>query len=639
MSIETGVFSVSREIKKIPEKPAIEERLRAFFKNWNKQKGFGFIELSDGRRAFCHVSALCEHIKPARGQAPDDTLSLCVGNVLQSVRGLAAEKVECGACAAPEEWELQPVGTEVFGMREMRPVCVNKTNKSLCDSGIPFETVQLANEPYRDAQRKLALWELPEIGDNFFEAFGEPQSIHVPNPDGTLIILEYPHGEKIVHTVYAMDSNHWETLPSGTWKENCGNISAEFTFPKISGAKAWRTVASFSSINPNLEKEFDLLPEETQQAVLTKVREKVLTPVAVAEKCFHDFMTDNGKENAISELRKAICLLQVPGQMILGSISYKAQEELRGSYGDESWGTGRRTDVQHIRHVLTTGLREKEQYHGWGGQYESEHEIKKREVGETAEQVRDRLIVEKRQEIGTFFDCKKRMIGPPSPDTRLYTLDSETWSNQYGQRWDEMQREVEGKWEAEDSQFIAKAKQEWDQYEGAADDLRLARQEAEKVEAQANELKVFSGHMMVRPDFGIIGLNTVAQMQEKTRAIKSYTAALRSEINNTNRLHNERAARNVEEERKKSQEEAEIAQLAAPVRLTEPIPLPEVTIEELPRLSTIEKNKWWFHELPGGTKHTQKLDRDSKTAYDNGERIDVRCSACPNSPFVGYVQK
>ena len=67
--------------------------------------------------------------------------------------------------------------------------------------------------------------------------------------------------------------------------------------------------------------------------------------------------------------------------------------------------------------------------------------------------------------------------------------------------------------------------------------------------------------------------------------------------------------------------------------------LPEVKIEELPRLGSADKKGWWSHELPHGITHSDKLTKTDKIAYEAGERINVRCPSCPDNPLVGYLQK
>lgn len=225
MSIEKGGLAGSgNERDSLGQQESHEGRIQGIIKRWNAEKGFGFIRLSDGREVFCHTSELCEHIRPLRGQAPDISSPVNVKKVNQRQRGLAAEKVECDTCAAPEQWELQPTGPEIFGVRELRPVCVNKPNVSSYNSPMPREEVERANEPFIIAKKKETLWKQGIIGNEFFKEFGEPQSIRVD--DKGQIILSYPHGEKIVSADSAMNSKHWEVDPSGRWEEERECIKA-----------------------------------------------------------------------------------------------------------------------------------------------------------------------------------------------------------------------------------------------------------------------------------------------------------------------------------------------------------------------------------------------------------------------------
>lgn len=61
--------------------------------------------------------------------------------------------------------------------------------------------------------------------------------------------------------------------------------------------------------------------------------------------------------------------------------------------------------------------------------------------------------------------------------------------------------------------------------------------------------------------------------------------------------------------------------------------------KELPQLSPPDNKGWWFHHLPDGGKHSDKLSRMDRRNYDAGERINVHCQSCPDNPLVGYLQK
>ncbi|PIP60628.1 hypothetical protein COX00_02210 [Candidatus Uhrbacteria bacterium CG22_combo_CG10-13_8_21_14_all_47_17] len=741
MSIEKGGPTGSDNKKDYSEKLESQEgRIKGTIKRWNAEKGFGFLRLSDGREVFCHVSELCEHIRPPRGQAPDTSSPVNVKKVNQRERGLAAEEVECDACAAPEQWELQPSGPEIFGVRELQPVCVNKSNVSSYNSTIPREEVERANEPFKLAKRKETLWNWSIIEDEFFREFGEPQGIRVE--DENKIVLSYPHGEKIVSADSAMNSKHWEVSPSGQWKEEGESIKAEFIFPDISGAKVWRTVASLY-INPSLYKEFDLLPESAQQEVLAKVKEKILPPADIAEKRFNDFLTEDYRKKEISKLRDDLRSLQAPGEMTIESHSYKAQEEVTASYGDETWGTGHYMDAQRTAWSLKTGAKKREHY-SWAGEYVGGHDfaISRPKEGETAEQIRDRLIAEKRQQLKSEFDRAKKM-NPPSSDPRLYSLNSEEWSRQYEARWDEMQKTIEDQWEIEDAQLLGETKQSYEQYENVAKDLLAAREEVEQAERLARVSRVPLEYN-TRPDWGNIGSDAVEKMQEQVTALRTYAIKLNEHIPNAVRAREQEfqsenavnAVREEEERQKKAKEESEIEQFGASGRLldiakslateaeqklgldraqalfqdtsnapygrarrqadieealgkdmqgeaqsfynfsrardvdailyavtrilggadvpaeksqpdkslpessvSESVQPPELKIEELPRLSSVDKKGWWSHELPNGSRHSDKLNKTDKTAYDAGERINVRCPSCPDNPLVGYLQK
>lgn len=354
-------LSSSEPVVRKTETP--EGKIGGTIKRWNAEKGFGFLRLHDGREVFCHVTQLCEHIRPSRGQAPEIGSSVNVKKINQNERGLAAEGVECDECAVPEQWELQPFGDEVFGAREIRPVCVNKSGVFSSRSPISSEEVERANVPFELAKRKKTLWEYAIVGDEFFNVFGEPQSIRVE--DESKIVLSYPHGEITVSTDSAMYSGHWEVSPSGSWKEDGESIKAEFIFPDMPGAKTWGTVALLH-INPSLSGWFELLSENTKQEVLAKVKEKILPPEDIAEKHFNDFLNDDYEKGKISKLRDDLRFLQAPGESYVSSSKRRTQVYDPLSPDERSGDSYRDADV--TSYSLTVGARKKER-DDWRGNY------------------------------------------------------------------------------------------------------------------------------------------------------------------------------------------------------------------------------------------------------------------------------
>ncbi len=65
---------------------------------------------------------------------------------------------------------------------------------------------------------------------------------------------------------------------------------------------------------------------------------------------------------------------------------------------------------------------------------------------------------------------------------------------------------------------------------------------------------------------------------------------------------------------------------------------PAEEAKPLQRLEIAQKG-YWAHTLSDGSKHTGKLTGTEKKLYNDNQRVEIRCTVCPNSPVVGYAQK
>ena len=63
---------------------------------------------------------------------------------------------------------------------------------------------------------------------------------------------------------------------------------------------------------------------------------------------------------------------------------------------------------------------------------------------------------------------------------------------------------------------------------------------------------------------------------------------------------------------------------------------PSVEEVELSHITDV-KGGWWFHEAGSG-KHSEKLTKNQKQAYESGERVEVTCNSC-RGKTVGHLKK
>lgn len=522
---------------------------------WKAEKGFGFVRLHDGREAFCHVDDLCKHLQPPRGQGVPARTEITVGKVTERPKGLAAKNVMCNECAELEVWELQPSGPEIFGVRELKPVCVNKEVPSYAEPPIPFSVTWDANESFRQAKKKVELWKRGDLGGEFFKAFGEPQEVRALNENK--IVLVYPDGEKEIYADTALHSGHWEVAPSGSWKEGeYGRIQAEFTFPDISGARSWQTVATLTyDGKAQLSKEFDTLDPHTQQEILLKFKESMPSPERVAEKRFENFLHNEATAKRLSKLRTDIRALQAPGDKYVSMRTYNttlheptSSDGMRGGY--DYAGT-------IIQYFLVTGARKTDIPRAFVGEYEGgdkvlivEGEYPQEPAG-SPDAIAAQLL-EKRREIMKIEFERRKDVALPDHDSRLYDFDVDEWKRRYNARWDELQRALEQEWEREETEQLARAREAWESYKHAAQELRDARKEAKAVEERAK-----AAWMWDKPDTPFrenIGAVTVDQMIQETEGLRAYVAEMER------RIAEKLAA---QEEAKRREEEERVARKAA----------------------------------------------------------------------------
>ncbi len=496
-----------------------QARIRGMIVRWVKDRGFGIISLADGgKTALCHVNEMCEHIRPKYGQEPDASKPVNIAKLVQTKSGFAAERVECDSCAEPEKWEEQPIGEPVFGVREVKLVCVNKPN-----SRPGYELIKEANKPFKEAQEKQIRWK-SVLNQNFFKEFGEPTSVEVSN--NNYLILKYPHGEKKVWMPDAMDSGHWKVSASGEWKEeNNGDVTAEFIFDNIPGAKVSRVVASFYP-HAHLAKQFDLMPKQAQEAILNVVREKITSPEIIAKERFEAFSKNDGEKEQLENIRDDIIALQAPGEAIISIERRRYTEFLRGKRTDERL-TGGGYQTEGDFYFLTTGVHKGSKW-VWSPKGVKTFSIAKPTMGETAEDVRIKLLLEKKQFLRWQLENMKKIELPVS-DKRLYNLTPQEWEEKYNKQWEKMQEQLEEKWEKEDGQTLSEMKYNHEIYESAAIALEKIREEQVKLIHEAQNLNVNLDSLGEVPSVSI-GNDSVELLGENTRQLEIYNAEVKQRI-------------------------------------------------------------------------------------------------------------
>lgn len=535
-------------------------QLKAIFeKRWNADRGFGFLRTDDGRRVFCHVNELCSHLKPSRGNAPDLNAKVYVSQILRDNQGFRAIKVKCADCATPAVWELQPTGSAVFGVRELRPVCTNKPDEPEYKSAIKFDEVYEANEAFREAQAKERRWQ-GALTPAFFEEFGEPEQISAV---GEKIILTYTHGNKTVTATEAYESGHWKTAPTGQRKQDGKTIYAEFAFDGIPGAKVRRYVGNAN--HPlKLTADFELLPTEVQTEILGILRAAVRPAESIAEERWNAILKSEYNRKNLDKLRQEMISLQAPGEMYHGQGTYKAQEEVTGHYGDETWGTGSYMDITRTYWYLVTGARKKERA-GWSGDYAGGTKFTIPEPGkeQSTEHIRDEQLARKQEELKNILK-EAREVAPIPAEPRLYDLTPEEWLGKFNQRIDELELALESAWKTEDETTLTSMRNKWKEYDRLADELRQVRAELEAVQKRASK----SGISLYDSDASAwkeIGSDTADELAQNIAELRQYLPKAEKMI------ETELQAR---EERKKAEEaerkaEAEKRREEAALRLAE----------------------------------------------------------------------
>lgn len=497
---------------------------------------------------------MCHHLNPGARNAPVINSQVHVGKIISAEKGLKALKVECADCNKPAIWELKAFGPVIFGVQEVKPVCVNKPDEPDYNSSIKFSETWEANEPFRQAKEKQTLWN-GSLSSNFFEVFGEPQSVSAEGENS--IILVYPHGTKTVGNYSAFLSEHWKTSPTNKWEQEGKSVNAEFIFDDIPKAKVLMPVANLYG-HPTLSKVFDLLPANIQNEILSIVKNAVKPAEKIAEERIEEFLASDFEGENIHKTQKNIVNLQAPGEMLTESGSRQTQQQIMGHYGGESWGTGHYSNVNKVSWYLRTGATKIARTGLHAGEYIDgfTFSINEPQKDDTPEQIRDRLLINEKKNLQESFERAKK-TDPIPADPRIYDLSPEEWTERYNKSWDVRQQRVEQQWHEEGETSLNQMKAELESYEHVNAKQQKLREEADEVTKRSKKLRINLGDL---ENPALYGTNTesLESLQENIISVQLYINTVNALIEEQLRKRGEVeiAATKSEEEKERALKEA-----------------------------------------------------------------------------------
>ncbi len=518
---------------------SIKEGIPGVIKNYNSARG-GFISpTGGGDDIYFHSSSVCDHIRDTAQRGVPVTMQ----RVEKTSRGLEAVGVCCKDCTKPARWQCKETEDQVFGVRRYNVTCLDDPkrrshpyNKELTD------LENRANEPYYEAVRKKKIWDA-HISPEFFTLFGDPETVRAKDNDPTEILLTYPlYGVKKISTYQAYQSNRWPIQPSGILGHDDRYINAEFAFPDVLGAKLSLTVVSSYSGQPSLTENFVLLSKETQRELIASLQKEVMTPDTYAEQRFQTLLEKKGFD--LDRLRDKIRKLRTPGETYITSRTYKTRYIEEPS--PDEWRGGSEVEGEETQSFITCGAKKAER----AGEYFEGIRLPldyMAYVEGNARQTLQNMITRTRAEFhGIFNDAKKMMT--PTIDPALYSMNQAEWTELYVRRWDELQAEQEGKWNAEDEEAQSVLEKSYNEYQKAADELFAAREAVTSAMESARLAGVSVKHPFEQ--WGRLDPGYIPAMQASTAALNVFVA----EINKRVDTHKSEKIKAIEAEAAKNNE-------------------------------------------------------------------------------------
>ena len=341
--------------------------IKGAISNWNAEKGFGFITLENRKRIFCHVSELCSHLRPCRGENLAIGTKVIIGKIQSSEKGETAKKVVCEECAKPEKWELKAVGKIAKGVQgevqELIPVS-SKGNSSF-SSPISQKEIEIANAKYLQAKKEEETWK-GLINETFIKIFGEAKEIEIFQDenlqnfsyDKTMIRLKFDYGIKTLSANEMFDGAYYKFSETQDVivekKENSTNTTLYITYicDKFPQLKLNRYIASiYENSAPTIYNDlFEKIPKSIQEKIINILKQHSISPKEYAKKLFDNLTNQSFFKKQIQELRDDIFYLKhASGDAYIARQSYKTTE-----YYPESDDERRPAGELEVKKVKTT---------------------------------------------------------------------------------------------------------------------------------------------------------------------------------------------------------------------------------------------------------------------------------------------
>jgi hypothetical protein len=305
-----------------------------------------------------------------RGQLPTDGSTWVVDVVRDTKPDQSGRGALIVRLVRPVEWDLAPVGEEVGGVREMRPVCLDdEALPSVYCTDFSREEIGEANEPWREAvAREVAVKKAAETvthvwvhggADDFFKEFGHPHAV-TPQEDGT-VVLSYPRGEKTVRGWGILGWLSHISQPkvrSWSWDDEAQSAKVLFSFADLGVTTAVEVCRLDSLVHGNLPPLWEQVSSEMKAEIVSFVREHdLLSPVTWAERRWASTW-DYGSQSLDRDVVDPLLALAHPGVSEITNISRSEQVEVMSSYRGETWGSGHYVNQTYTVTYLVCGVSE-----------------------------------------------------------------------------------------------------------------------------------------------------------------------------------------------------------------------------------------------------------------------------------------
>ncbi|PIR75253.1 MAG: hypothetical protein COU34_03780 [Candidatus Magasanikbacteria bacterium CG10_big_fil_rev_8_21_14_0_10_43_9] len=366
-------------------------------------------------------------------------------------------------------WALQPVGEAVHGVREMRPVCFDDEGLSsiYCQS-FTRQEIETANEPWREAQAQFqqeqeavkAIEWTWQYGDTvrFLETFGRP--ISVCQREGGEVSLSYARGEKTLRHGSEILSwlKHISQLQVDSWRwdQQAQSVMVTFTVAELGVEISLEVFCLKDLVSGSLRREWAEVDSSMKAEIISFVWENnLLTAFEWAERRWAGWW-EYSAPRISKEVEPSLLALAHPGESALGHQSWRGQEEVTASYGDERWGTGRYVDRTYSQPYLLCGVSEARGYSWYGpvGCYSVVCH------SHTVEDARQEILGDAMRHFAESI-LKDNWIVPPLEFFQDEQA-KEAWRDSYRQAYIAARRESRAIWWGELAEKMAQDKEAWE---------------------------------------------------------------------------------------------------------------------------------------------------------------------------------